>query len=310
MLHKKILIIKLGALGDFIQALGPMRAIRRFHPHAHITLLTTRPFADMAARSGFFQDIWIDDRPKIFQPMRWLALRARLNQGGFDRVYDLQNNDRTGFYFHLFGSKPEWVGIAKGASHRNQSPLRTAGSAFDGHVQTLALAGIQKIDIDTLSWVEPDHIFDELQKPYVLLVPGSAANHPEKRWPWTGYAALAKMLIDAGQQPVLIGSAGERDILNAIAQETDGCINLCTRTTLFDIPYLARGAAGAIGNDTGPMHMIGPTGIKTLVLFSGKTHPHRHAPRGAGVCWIQIESLADLTPRTVAEKFGLTPPQI
>src|SRR6266568_4059670 len=44
----RILVIKLGALGDFVQALGPAAAIRAHHPEAAITLLTTAPFAELA----------------------------------------------------------------------------------------------------------------------------------------------------------------------------------------------------------------------------------------------------------------------
>ena len=43
-MSQRILVIKLGALGDFIYALGPMAAIRRHHKDARITLLTTAPF--------------------------------------------------------------------------------------------------------------------------------------------------------------------------------------------------------------------------------------------------------------------------
>ncbi len=49
---EKILVIKLGALGDFIQAMGPMAAIRRHHPDADITLLTTEPFEKIVLSSG------------------------------------------------------------------------------------------------------------------------------------------------------------------------------------------------------------------------------------------------------------------
>ena len=122
--QNNILVIKLGALGDFIQALGPMRAIRAHHPDAHITLLTTPPFAALAEKSGYFNDIIIDARPKWHQPLAWLNLRRRLNDGNFTRVYDLQNNDRTALYFKLFSPRPEWVGVAPGASHRNTSPTR------------------------------------------------------------------------------------------------------------------------------------------------------------------------------------------
>ena len=41
--YRRILVIKLGALGDFVQALRAMAEIRRAHPGAKITLLTTPP---------------------------------------------------------------------------------------------------------------------------------------------------------------------------------------------------------------------------------------------------------------------------
>ena len=61
--NEKILVIKLGALGDFIQALGPMAAIRKHHPDAHITILTTKPFENFAKDCGYFDEIWLDERP-------------------------------------------------------------------------------------------------------------------------------------------------------------------------------------------------------------------------------------------------------
>jgi len=51
---ERILVIKLGALGDFVQALGPFAAIRAHHPAADIVLLTTRPYADLGRASGYF----------------------------------------------------------------------------------------------------------------------------------------------------------------------------------------------------------------------------------------------------------------
>ena len=45
-----ILVVKLGALGNVVLSLGPFAAIRRHHADAHITLLTTAPYADWLAR--------------------------------------------------------------------------------------------------------------------------------------------------------------------------------------------------------------------------------------------------------------------
>jgi ADP-heptose:LPS heptosyltransferase len=58
-----VLVIKLSALGDFVQALGPMKAIRDHHARAQITLLTTAAFADLGQATGWFDQVWIDRRP-------------------------------------------------------------------------------------------------------------------------------------------------------------------------------------------------------------------------------------------------------
>ncbi len=69
---KKILIIKLSALGDFVLALAAMKKIREAHPDAHITLLTTPPFEALAKASPYFNAVITDGRPEGFAP--WMAL--------------------------------------------------------------------------------------------------------------------------------------------------------------------------------------------------------------------------------------------
>jgi ADP-heptose:LPS heptosyltransferase len=299
----RILVIKLGALGDFIQALGPMAAIRQHHPQAHITLLTTAPFADFGRQCGYFDEIWVDSKPRLTDIRGWLKLRRRLNSGGFTRVYDLQNNDRAAFYLRLFSPKPEWVGAARGASHRNASAERPAGQAFDGHVQTLALAGIENIRIDSMEWVEGDAAKFGVKKPYVLLVPGAAPQHESKRWPAAHYGALVKILDAKRFQPVIIGGKDEAAAAAEILKIHGGCIDLTGKTSLSDIVLLARNAAGAVGNDTGPMHLIAPTGCPSLVLFSGASNPVRHAPKGPAVVCLQENELKDLDVQKAADQL-------
>ena len=304
---QNILVIKLGALGDFIQALGAMKAIQKHHLNARITLLTTKPFEDFAKKSGYFDNIWIDSRPKFYQPKAWINLRKKLNDGNFSRVYDLQNNDRTSFYFHLFSPKPEWVGIARGASHRNRSPERSGGLAFYGHVQTLGLAGIKDIKIDSMDWINTDTTRFALHAPYALIVPGCAPTRPEKRWPAEHYIALCQKLVSKGIQPVIIGTKDEQKITSKIADDCPEARNLTAQTSLFDIAALAKNAAYAIGNDTGPMHIIAPTGCKTIVLFSKNSNPLRHAPLGENVQTLQTNNLKDLTSEEVFEKINKNP---
>lgn len=299
----KILVIKLGALGDFIQALGPMAAIRKQHPGAHITLLTTNSFRKFAERSGYFNEIWMDEKPGMLNIGGWVNLRGKLNNAKFDRVYDLQNNDRTSFYFRLFGRKPEWVGVAKGASHRNDSPERTKGHAFDGHVQTLGLTGIQNIEVDDLSWIKEDLSGFALERSYVLLVPGCAPEHPYKRWPAKKYTQFAKFIGAWGYQPVLLGTQDEAEINREIANACSMALDLTGQTSLFQIAALAQGAAAAVGNDTGPMHIIAATGCPSLVLFSAHSNPLRHAPKANAVDYLQEASLENLSVEAVLGKF-------
>jgi ADP-heptose:LPS heptosyltransferase len=302
---EKILVIKLGALGDFIQALGPMKAIRRHHPAAEIVLLTTAPFIEFAEASKYFDRIWIDDKPKWFQIKKWTDLKKKFNNENFTRVYDLQNNDRTALYFKLFPAhkKPEWVGAVEGASHRNDSTERTAGHAFDGHVQTLGMAGVTSIALDPLDWLQANISSFPLRRPYVLLAPGSAPERKEKRWPAERYGRIAQILAQWGYQPIVLGTNAENALAQEIAALSPDILDLSGQTTLAQVAVLARSAAAAIGNDTGPMHLIAATGCPCLALFSAKSDPVRHAPKGPHVLVLQSKNLKELRPEKVLQLF-------
>ncbi len=116
---RRVLIIRLSAFGDFIQALGPIAAIRHHHAGDHLTLLTTRLLAGFAEELRLFDNIIVDARPTTLDVAGWFALRRRLRSGGFDRVYDLQTSQRSALYSWLMRpGMPEWSGSAPGCSIR------------------------------------------------------------------------------------------------------------------------------------------------------------------------------------------------
>lgn len=292
---EQVLVIKLGALGDFVQAIGPFAAIRKRHADAQITLLTTAPYVALAEASGYFNDIWIDKRPRWWQVGEWLGLKRRFDSTGFQRVYDLQTSDRSGIYFRLFAApKPEWSGIARGCSHPHANPARDSMHSIDRQREQLAMAGIDTVPAPDLGWVNGDISAFGTQSPFVLLLPGGSAHRPAKRWPVTGYVALAKALMAKGCQPVLIGAGDESERNAEIADLCAGVINLTGRTSLFDIASLARSAAGAVGNDNGPMHLIAASDCPSLVLYSSASNPALCAQRGASVAILRRDNLADL----------------
>jgi ADP-heptose:LPS heptosyltransferase len=292
---RRILVIKLGALGDFVQALGPFAAIRRHHAGDRITLLTTRLYAPLAQSSGYFDDIWIDDRPPWWRAWSWLALKRRLDGGGFRRVYDLQTSRRSGRYFALLGRpKPEWNGVARGCSHPHANPGRNAMHSIERQREQLGAAGIANVPPPDLSWIDGDAGAFGLEPGFVLLAPGGSAHRPAKRWPLDDYASLARALAGRGRQPVLIGAGDEAARNAAIARACPAAIDLTGRTDLADIARLARAAAGAVGNDNGPMHLIAAAGCPSVVLFSAASDPALCAQRGPSVAILRRDDLSTL----------------
>ncbi len=308
----QILVIKLGALGDVVLAMGPFAAIRDAHRDARITLLTTAAYAELLRASPYFDEVWLDDRPSPWQPGRWLELRRRLRGGRFDFVYDLQTSDRSGWYYRLMGPglmgprrRPGWSGIARGCSHPHDNPSRDDLHTIARQNEQLAHAGIASVPPADLSWVESDETKFEIDRPYVLMVPGGAPHRPQKRWPTDRYADLARELAKQGIGSVMLGGEDERDLAEVIARAYPRVRNLIGQTTFTDIVGVARGASGAIGNDTGPMHLIAAAGCPALVLFSAESDPALTRPVGESISVLRRDDLAMLATAEVVEALSL-----
>lgn len=289
----RILVIKHGAFGDFILATGPFKAIRTHHPAAHIVLLTTKPYADLARASGWFDEVWIDDRPGLGRPLALWRLARQLRGGRFQRVYDLQTSDRSSLYYRLLPHpKPDWSGIARGASHPHANPQRDFMHTQERQREQLNMAGIADVPGPDVSWLHGESA-PAVPTPFALLVPGGSAHRPGKRWPAAQYIELASRLKARGIAPVLLGAGAEAALLEEIATAS-GALNLCGKTGFGEMADLARLATVAIGNDTGPMHLIAAAGCRSVVLFSHESDPALCAPRGASVTVLRRDPLAAL----------------
>lgn len=296
-----ILVIKLSALGDFIMCFAAFAAIRTAHPTAKITLLTTKSFVAMAEKSPWFDEIIVDVRPKLFDISGWMNLRGKLRAGNFTRAYDLQTNDRTNFYFRLFfpGPYPEWAGKAFGATFRHHGAAREKLHAWDMRREQLRIAGIPETPFPDLTWLDADITRYNLPEKFILICAGAAPTRPKKRWPPKYYGELCNHLLSQNLVPVLIGADAEKDINAEIKSIAPGAIDLTNQTNLFDIAALARKAAGAVGNDTGPMHLIAAAGCPAISLFSNDSLPSHSRPMGPKTAFLQQDDLADLKPEEV-----------
>ena len=388
-----ILVLKLGALGNIVLSLAAFAAIRQHHPDGRITLLTTAPYAGWMADAPWFDRVLTDTRPAWWDLRGVRRLRRMLRDGQFDRVYDLQTSSRSSHYFRLFprALRPEWSGIAPGCSHPDRDPERNHVHDIDRQHGQLRQAGIADIPPADLSWCHSDIARFALPRRFALLVPGSAPHRPVKRWPAAHYHVLAAWLTRQGIAPVVVGTAGEHvladaicagashadtthadtthadtthagathdgathtgaihagtthagaihtgathagathdgaihagtthagaihagslmDVSGRVAQGTGTTIqgafarDLTGRTSFGDLAELARAATLAVGNDTGPMHLIAAAGCPSLVLFSGDSDPALCVPRSPpGAFPVRVlrrDNLAMLTPDEV-----------
>jgi ADP-heptose:LPS heptosyltransferase len=308
--REKILVIKLGALGDIILSLEAFHAIRARHPDAHLTLLTRPQFAPIAERMPWFDDVIRDPQPKFHQVGKLLAFRAALRSRGFGRVYDLQCNDRTGFYFKLIGPvRPEWCGSAKGCSHQRHDERR------DRHIEPVPvtewlLSFLESVDVPRagrpdLSWLTGDVHDLALPEKYVMFIPGCAPQHPHKRWPARHFADLVDLLAARGIASVAVGTRVDETAIGEIRALTPSLISLAGKTDIGQLAEVARRSIGVVGNDTGPIHIAALIGAPTLVLMSGRSDPVKMIPRGPDVGFLQKQDLADLSAEEVFSSIRL-----
>ncbi len=302
-----ILVIKHGALGDFIVATAAFQAIRDYHPYAHIVVLTTQPYQSLAEQSPYFNEVWLDTRPKIWHLPKLKKTLGLINGGAqqyrFKRVYDLQASDRTGWYYHLLKRpKPQWVGKVKGCSHPRNIADNTM-HAYDMFKTHLSRLGMTQFRLPNVDWLQADVAHFNLPERYVLLVAGAAASRPKKRWTVSGYVSLIHALTQRSITAVLLGTQAELEFLNEIEMAAGNAqvINLVGQTTLNEVASLARSALYAVGSDTGPMHLIAATGCCVLVLFSDDSNAKLHGPRAPAVETIQQPDLRQLTGATVID---------
>nr|WP_255575148.1 glycosyltransferase family 9 protein [Caldovatus aquaticus] len=292
------MVIKLAALGDFAQAFGPFAAIRARHRAARITLLTTPPYAELARRSPWFDEVWTDGRPAWGDLAGLWRLARRLRAARFDFVYDLQTSARSSRYRWFVGRAAGWSGIARGCSHPHANPRRDAMHTLERQREQLEMAGIAEFPPPDLSWLDADLArLGPLPPRFALLIPGASPGRPAKRWPAERYGALAALL---DLPAVVVGGPAEAPLAAAIRARAPGTVDLTGRTGFADLGALARRAALAVGNDTGPTHLVAMCGCPTLALFGEDSDPALCAPCGPHVEVLRHVPLAALEPRQVA----------
>lgn len=104
---------------------------------------------------------------------------------------------------------------------------------------------------------------------------------------------------------MLVGTQDEADVFSAISALCPGVKQLLGQTSFAELAALGREAACAIGNDTGPMHLIAYSGCPSLMLFSqASLPPEQCAPRIANCRALFEPQLCDLSPEAVIAQLS------
>ena len=302
---KRVLVIQLGGMAEFVQALAAAKRIREAHLGARITLLTTEATRELAEKAPYFDTVEADGKPT--EPQAITKLIARIRGAKYDMIYDLEGSNRTKNYFQgMRPWPPKWSGPIAGASHAYLDPDRMHLNPLDRLSGQLAAAGMSDDAaplMPDLTWVRPvlrdpprlRPDFFGIRGSYVLLLPRGSDAEPNRRWPEEKYIDLACRIARQGVTPVVLGGPEERPVGAAVAKAEPRSKNLVTRPDLFQCIGLAERAAFAVGDDVELMHVAAAAGASCLVFLSSLNHPERVAPRGrSGVVALTAAVIADL----------------
>lgn len=311
-MKNNILVIKHGALGDVILAGAAMEAIRKYHKEDCIVCLTTGAFEKLLKSSPWFDMVFVDSKPKWNNLRDWKKLKYFFKKYNFNKVYDLQTSYRSNIYFFLFFyfKNIDWSGIAIGSNLKHSNKNRKFIHTLQRLNDQLKIAGIKYNKTPNWKWLNKNYK-NKIVLPtnkFVVLVPGAAKHRNNKKWAEKNYAHLIEFIAIIGVQSVLIGGKDEIENFNSILNYVNKDIpidplNYAGKTSFEDIAFLSSHAIGAIGNDTGPMHLIASCGLKSIVLFGSGSNPDLCAPVGNNVFILNNDNINDIKATKVFKIF-------
>jgi lipopolysaccharide heptosyltransferase I len=305
----RLLVVRLGAMGDILHALPAVTALRIAHPEWVIDWVVEPKWRTLlAAEDSTGRDT---NNPAAKQPVvdqlhfastkQWrqnilsaqtrseiAALRRSLKAGGYDTVLDLQGAIRSAVIGRMAGCRR-----VIGESNPRE---RAARWLFTERIETRGAhvieQGVELASIvagDELAPVQPWLPVDPVAEAWaeeilplsaggqaVLINPG--AGWGAKRWPVERYADVARTLLGRGFRVFVNAGPGEVVLADSVVQRTGGGATslLCSLQQLIAV---TRRVALVIAGDTGPLHLACALGRPVVGIY-GPTDPSRNGPFG------------------------------
>lgn len=304
---RKVLVVQLGPLAEFVAALASMERIRAAHPHAKITLLTIPRFESLARACPYINNVDNEGAPVGLG--EWMRLNKRLKGFAYDRIYDLQWGKQPGLL------PPPWPGKrTRLAGEEHMHPLERGAATLEAlGVWPGAPTQPGTAPPPDLSWIlkrsgaRPPPSAPLNAKPFVLLAPGGLAKRPGRRWPVEHFAQFALEMRKRGYDIVIVGRPDESALARTI-QRSVQARDLTGGSDFAQIATLGARATLAVGGDTGVTHLIAAAGAPTIALLPSDRDPLVDGPRGH-VTVAQAADLANLSVETVVRAADSLLPQ-
>lgn len=298
----RILIIRGGALGDFIVTLPTLRLLRQRWPDAHIEVLGNPRLAEIAVGRHYLDAVRSVDRGPLsafFMPRAVLDPEWMDYIGDFELVLSYFYDPDELFLANLQRCNPEQI-----VTHSPRVPDdfgRPAARHFAGILEPLGLALAEDVASDLFPSpqdVDGARAFLHGLKPGTRLVaihPGSGGE--SKNWPASAWAELGRRLVAAAPDVTLLLIEGEADAEPAqtVLEAWKEVPHL--RARWLPLPILAallRESVLFLGHDSGITHLAAAArrDLPVIALF-GPTDPRVWAPPRPGVRVIRGEPALD-----------------
>jgi len=304
---RSILVVMLSAVGDAVQVLPVVTALRRTFPATHISWVLQPGPLSLVRGHQAVDEFVLFKREARGKTLRSLAsgikgiysasgglrkLASRLPGGRFDLLLNLQVYLKAGL---LTGLAPAEIKLGfDGPRARDLNRLFTThripphpkgfGHIQDQYFEFLRHVGVNPEPLEYgLSLTDEERksqagFFSSLNRRACALVLGSS--DPRKNWTPAGFAEVASRLQkEVGLQPILVGSTSpqEDEAARFVLAESDAGVMDARGGGLRRLLWLLGGSALVISPDTGPLHMARAMEVPVVGLY-GLTNPRRSGP--------------------------------
>jgi heptosyltransferase I len=302
MSESRLLVLRLGSLGDIVHTFPAVAGLRESFPNAEIIWLTHPRWELLVQSSGLASRIWPMD-PRATPSLR-TTIRG-LRAAHWDAAIDYQGLWKSaGLAF--FGGIKRRIGFSSQTIREFGVPILytdrvrcVATHIADQNGELSSRAGarngvapfslripeedicatkqyLQKLGLDYASPPQRDKPAATLGSRYIVLSPGGGWR--SKCWPAGRFGQLCRRIRDAlGVRCVVNYGPGEEDLAKAVRDTSAGADPVLYNGALGLLMALLRNAACIVGGDTGPLHLAIALGTPAVAIH-GPTDPARNGP--------------------------------